>query len=245
MHHIIPEEFSKQIVRWNLFSINSNKSYSENKKIYNIFYKKFLRKILISFPLFEKSNINLFFEYVSINHWNIIKLENLSKILNCSNLDLDNFISYLIDNNIILVLNNFYIKNGLKKIYFLDNWLRNFIIKNFVWLENRNDDWVLFESFVIWKILLLWVDKNKLYYWQNIKKNEIDLIININSKILSFEIKLKKKIKENDLDNLINFKKNYAWNSFLINTENTFYDDKLQIHYINVFSDIKYIKKFL
>jgi predicted AAA+ superfamily ATPase len=102
----------------------------------------------------------------------------------------------------------------IPKIYFLDNWVRNYFIKNFVDLELRQDKWSLFEGFFIWELLKNWVEVNILKYWNDKNGREIDVIMDKISDLEVYELKFKKNIKSEDLLWLKAFKEKYNvfWN---------------------------------
>ena len=103
------------------------------------------------------------------------------------------------------------------KIYFIDNWVRNYFIKNFVELDLRQDSWELFEWFIIWDFIKAGVDLESLKYWNDKNKREVDLIIDNISNISAYEIKFKKNIKAKDLSWLKAFWQVYNTKLNLIN----------------------------
>jgi predicted AAA+ superfamily ATPase len=79
-----------------------------------------------------------------------------------------------------------------KKIYFVDLGIRNAIINDFRPPEIRNDVGNLFENFIINEL----IKQNEyqqiyanLYFWRNADQREIDLVIEKNNQLFTFEIK--------------------------------------------------------
>lgn len=79
-----------------------------------------------------------------------------------------------------------------KKIYFLDNGIRNAVIDNFRPLAERNDIGQLWENFIVSEIYKSRINKgggDQFYFWRNRAQAEVDLIIRGNGKYEAFEIK--------------------------------------------------------
>ena len=94
------------------------------------------------------------------------------------------------------------------KIYFLDNWVRNYFVKNFLQeVDLRADKWELFEAVVLQELLKNNIDEIK--YWRTKTKIEVDFIIDKVVKVDALEAKFKEKIKNSDFAGLNAFKKQY------------------------------------
>lgn len=79
-----------------------------------------------------------------------------------------------------------------KKIYFWDTGVRNAIIKEFSYSQNRSDIGRLWENWVIAEFAknnLLNQQKSDLYFWRNRNGAEVDLIIKHNARLKPIEIK--------------------------------------------------------
>jgi predicted AAA+ superfamily ATPase len=114
-------------------------------------------------------------------------------------------------------------RNSIKKsrkIYFWDTGIRNALINNFNPLLLRNDAGALFENFFIADILKEKIsDGSKVnsYFWRDYLGKEIDLILEKNGAIESYECKLQSKEvvkREGGLEAKIVTKDNYL--SFLL-----------------------------
>jgi len=93
------------------------------------------------------------------------------------------------------------LRNELKKsrkIYFLDNGIRNAVINNFNSLQLRNDVGALWENFIISE-RMKFIHYNRLfanrYFWRTYQQNEVDYIEEREGKLFAFEFKWNKKSK--------------------------------------------------
>jgi predicted AAA+ superfamily ATPase len=79
-----------------------------------------------------------------------------------------------------------------RKIFFIDNGMRNSIIGNYAALVNRNDVGQLWENFLIserQKLLSYHGFYGKTYFWRTTRGQEIDYIEEIDGKVYAFEFK--------------------------------------------------------
>ena len=87
----------------------------------------------------------------------------------------------------------------MDKIYFYDLGIRNILINNLNFLENRNDLGSLWENFLISERMKLMQYKKEIYtpyFWRTYTGAEIDYIEEREGKLFAYEIKVKsKKIK--------------------------------------------------
>lgn len=85
-----------------------------------------------------------------------------------------------------------------KKIYFLDNGIRNALISNFSQVENRTDVGALWENFLISErlkqnhYLLQWTNS---WFWRTKQQVEIDYIEEQNGQLSAYEFKWSQKFK--------------------------------------------------
>jgi len=196
----------KQNILWNIFDLFIKKDLWEYLKIDKI---KIVKDIL---------------KYIAINNWWKIKYQNIAEISNTSIHTIKNYIEILKELFIFVELKPYFTNKNLElvktpKIYFIDNWVKNYFIKNFVELDLRQDSWKLFEWFIISEFIKTGVDLESLKYWNDKNKREVDLIIDNISNISAYEIKFKKNIKAKDLSWLKAFSDiyNIEWN--LINLD--------------------------
>jgi len=85
-----------------------------------------------------------------------------------------------------------------KKIYFIDNGIRNSVINNFLPIESRTDVGALWENFLMGERLkrnLLAGNRNPGYFWRTHAQQEIDYIEVDSQKIYAWEFKWNPKAK--------------------------------------------------
>lgn len=146
----------------------------------------------------------------------------LSNIVEIDKKTIERYIQLLEKNFVIFRLKPF-TKNKrreiskLKKIYFYDTGIRNAVINNFNFLDNRQDVGMLWENFMIIERMKFRSYKNidaEQYFWRTYDGSEVDLIEEKSGKLCGYEFKwnLKRNIK----------KQNFSWlNSYkLIDKKN-------------------------
>ena len=144
---------------------------------------------------------------LSLQIGNLVSINELAKQLQIDGKTVSRYLDLLEKTFIIFRLGSFS-SNPRKEIskkskyYFFDNGIRNGIIMQFAPLELRNDIGPLWENFMVSEFY----KKNsylklfqQLYFWRNFNGQEIDLIIEKNGKLETFEFKWKKdKGKDDD-----------------------------------------------
>lgn len=198
-------EKDKQDVLENIFDLYLKKDILDFLNIKNITWFK---KIVI---------------YLSINNWWQI---NYTDLANFSDVDINTLKSYLeiLEQTFIIKQVKPFFTNKNKeiikapKIYFLDNWVKNYFIKNFLTdVELRIDKWELFE----WVVLQEFIKNNiwEIKYWRTKSWKEVDFILDKTIYLDIFEVKFKNKLKTSDFSGINSFLKEYSKkvdNSFLI-----------------------------
>jgi uncharacterized protein len=107
----------------------------------------------------------------------------------------------------------------ISKIYFIDNGVRNYFLKNFIELKLRSDTGQLFESYIITELLKSKVDSQLIKYRNDKNQREIDLIIDHHNHIQPIEIKYKISLKSSDLSHVSYFDQQYQTTSIVINLD--------------------------
>ncbi|MFQ5584862.1 MAG: DUF4143 domain-containing protein, partial [Calditrichia bacterium] len=95
------------------------------------------------------------------------------------------------------------------KIYFVDVGARNYFLKNFTGIEERNDAGFLAEEFVFSQYLKKSDFLTEIKYWRDKNGREIDFVIQRENFITAYEVKAKQRITRKDVSHLLYFKKNY------------------------------------
>lgn len=165
--------------------------YSILESIFEFYLQKDIRDIL---NIKNISNYNKLLRYIAINIWNLQKVNSIWNDLWINNITLNNYLSILEDTFIIWRLEPYFSNkiNSIKKspkIYMLDNWLRNYLLKNFSELDLRVDKWGLVENYVYWEFIKNKSKISNLFFWRDKNGNEIDFIIEQNGKLDLYEVK--------------------------------------------------------
>lgn len=85
-----------------------------------------------------------------------------------------------------------------KKIYFIDNGLRNALIGDYRMAEIRQDIGALFENYMVselWKKNSYEGSFGRFYFWRTADQQEIDVVVEKNGTLHAFEIKWNEKAK--------------------------------------------------
>ena len=179
--------------------------------------------------------------YLAINNWWQINYTDLSSFSDVDINTLKSYLEILEETFIIKQIKPFFTNKNKEiikapKIYFLDNGVRNYFIKNFLTeIDLRTDKWELFE----WIILQEFIKNNiwDIKYWRTKSWIEVDFVIDNIINIDAYEVKFKNKLKWSDFNWLNTFKKEY-WskinNSYLIWKDR----DKWSISIFDLFSKL-------
>ncbi len=131
----------------------------------------------------------------------LVSYNELANELDIDALTVEKYIDLLEKSFIIFRLNSFSrnLRTELKKskkIYFWDIGIRNAIIRDFSFINNRQDKGHIWENFIVAELIKN--SKNSFnnesfYFWRTKDKAELDLVKIKNRQIKAFEIKFKKK----------------------------------------------------
>lgn len=197
----------------------------EKQKILGDIFDLFIKKDLWEYLKIDTIKIvKDILKYIAINNWWKLKYQSLAELSNTSMHNIKNYIEILKELFIFIELKPYFTNKNLElvkipKIYFIDNWVRNYFIKNFINLDLRQDSWELFEWFILWEFVKSGIDLESIKYWNDKNKREVDIVIDNISEITPYEIKFKKIIKSKDLIWLKAFWKEYnkKWNLINLN----------------------------
>ncbi len=151
--------------------------------------------------------------YLAINNWKQINYTDLSSFSSVDINTLKSYLEILEQTFIIRQVRPFYTNKNKEivkspKIYFLDNGVRNYFVKNFIQdVDLRTDKGELFESVVLQELIKNNVGEVK--YWRTKTKVEVDFIIDNILKVDAMEVKFKENIRKADFNGLELFKKQY------------------------------------
>ena len=172
------------------------------RSIFDTYIKKDLVDFLSSSEVLGMKKL---IQYLAINNANKLNLLDISNQLALSRHKLEGYLQILEETYIIHRLVP-YFKNKNKEIvkafkeFFIDTGVRNYFCNNFNHLMKREDSGFLFESFVTSEI-----KKNSEYdvkFFDDIKKHEVDIVVDKVSSQIALEVKYKKEIKSSDFRGL-------------------------------------------
>ncbi len=170
-------------------------------------------------------------ELLRLLAWQIgseVNYNELSNLLKIDNQTVESYVNMLEQSFVIYKLNSFHTnqRNELKKskkIYFNDLGIRNALINDFRPVEIRNDVGNIFENFVINELRKQNEYKQiygNFYFWRSTEQKEIDLIIEKNNHLSTFEIKWNPSKKVQMTKSFSNIYSNYSFH--FIHKENFF-----------------------
>jgi uncharacterized protein len=170
-------------------------------------------------------------ELLKLLAWQIgseVNYNELSRTLKIDNQTVESYITMLEQSFVIYKLNAYHTnqRNELKKskkIYFNDLGIRNALINDFRPMELRNDVGNLFENFVINEMRKQNEYKQiyaNFYFWRTTDQKEIDLIIEKNNLLATYEIKWNVNKKTKLTKSFSNIYSNYTFE--VINAANFF-----------------------
>lgn len=182
-------------------------------KILNSIFDLYVKKDLVEYLNITKIlNVKRLIEILSVNHGQKIKYEELAQICSIKEYEVKNYIEILQETFLIKVVRPYFTNKNkeivkIPKIYFIDSGVRNYFLNNFAETEIRNDVGFLFEGFVLSEMVK--AGNENIKYWQDKNKREVDFIIDNIHEQIPVEIKFKKRLKQNDLQGLKAYLKQY------------------------------------
>ncbi len=210
----------------------------EKIQILSDIFDLYVKKDIIEYLNINKVlNVKRLIEILSVNNGQKIKYEELAQVCSLKEYEVRNYLEILKETFLVYELRPFFTNKNkelikIPKVYFIDPGVRNYFLNNFNELNIRNDSGFLFEGFVLSELIKSGTDRIK--YWQDKNKREVDLIIDKVSEQIPIEVKYKGVIKSNDFSGLIAYKKQYTKTarSFLVAPSSQYYSDKYETNVI-------------
>ena len=174
-----------------------SKKISVLDSIFDLYVKKDLVEYL---NIKNVVNVKKLIEYLAINNGQKIKYEESCSASSLEYREVINYIEILNETHLITILRPFFTNKNkelvkIPKIYFIDNGVRNYFIKNFSPINLREDKGRLFEAYVISELLKFGISPEMLKFWQDKNKHEVDIIVDYNHKQFPIEAKFKTNLK--------------------------------------------------
>jgi hypothetical protein len=159
----------------------------------------YLFKDILSFGEIKKPIVlEKLLKALALQVGNEVSFNELSQLVGADKETVEKYIDLLEKAFIVFRLNalNRNVRNEIKKgkkIYFVDNGIRNAVIGNFILWENRTDKGALWENFLVSeriKYLNYYGFYGNYYFWRTTQQQEIDFIEEQDGKFNAYEFKL-------------------------------------------------------
>jgi uncharacterized protein len=166
----------------------------KERVLQNIYSIYFLREIKEILQLHEDHKLVQLLHALALQIGNIVNYKELSDISGFPYSELLHHLTVLEKTFICMRVRPYYTNKQTElvkapKIFFLDNGLRNSVIKNFQPIYTRMDKGHLYENFVATE---LYKEEIELKYWRTKAKAEVDFIVEKNGHLIPIEVKSQK-----------------------------------------------------
>ncbi len=199
-------------------------SQEDKKQVLKSIFDLYLEKDIVgfsnieNFPAFKK-----LVEILAVTNGGEVNFSSLSSDVGIHVKTLKSYISLLEETYLIRTLRPFYSnkkKEVVKspKVYFLDNGVRNFFLKNYGSLGKRVDKGAIWESYVFQELIKNTNDL-PIHFWRTKQQQEVDFILG-GEKLLPIEVKYKSEGKTRDFSNLLTFMNLYDVNKGVVLSKN-------------------------
>jgi predicted AAA+ superfamily ATPase len=183
----------------------------ERETLKNLVNSYLYRDILAFTDIRRPEVLEKLLQALALQVGNEVNYNELSQLIEINKVTVQKYIEILEKGYIVFRLNSFSrnIRNEIKqnrKIYFIDNGIRNMIIGNFAPLDLRADKGALWENFLISERRKQNLYKDtfaKMYFWRTKQQQEVDYIEEKDGEIAGFEFKWqskKAKLPQNFID---------------------------------------------
>ncbi len=187
-------------------------------ELVNSYVKKDILESKVELPI---KFLNLY-KILASQTWQLLNTNELSNTLDLSITAVNKYINILKKSFHIYEIKPFYSNlrkeiTKMPKVYIQDLWIKNYFEKNFNNIDNRIDNWAIFETFIFNELKNIYSQDN-INFWRTQDKKEIDFIIKDESKNQAIEVKYKHKKVNFEV-----FKNNYDnFETKVISRENVF-----------------------
>jgi predicted AAA+ superfamily ATPase len=186
------------LIFWSYPAVLNTKNINDKIKILKELSNSSLYRDILEFQQIKNSQIILkLLKLLALQIWKEVSINELATNLWVDTKTIEKYVDLLEKSFIIFRLPPYFTNkrkelNKLNKIYFYDLGIRNSILWNYSFLDNRKDVWNLWENFLIIERMkkLAYLDKfSNNYFWRTYNQAEIDYIEEYNWKLHSFEFK--------------------------------------------------------
>lgn len=181
-----------------------NNQGNEKETLKNLVNSYLYRDVLAFADIRKPEVLEKLLQALALQMGSEVNYNELAQTVGVNKITVKNYINILEKGYIVFRLNSFSrnLRNEIKqtrKIYFLDNGIRNMIIGNFNPLELRVDKVALWENFLVSERLKQNNYKDsysKMFFWRNRQQQDIDFVEERAGEVIAYEFKWnKKKVK--------------------------------------------------
>ncbi len=174
-----------------------NNAGRERETLKNLVNSYLYRDILAFTDIRRPEVLEKLLQALALQLGNEVNYNELSQLVEINKVTVQKYIEILEKGYIVFRLNSFSrnIRNEIKhnrKIYFIDNGIRNMIIGNFASMDLRTDKGALWENFLVSERRKQNLYKDtfaKMFFWRTKQQQEIDYIEEKDGQITGFEFK--------------------------------------------------------
>lgn len=198
----------------------------------DVISKSIYRDIVNIYDVKEPALLESVLNYVVHNSSKIFNKDSLSKDLGISKVSLSNYLNYLKFAFLIYEARNYSksIKKTLRtmsRYYVCDSGLINSItLYGNEIFTNETKLGGIVET-MVFNHCFIYAKENygKVFYWRDKQKNEVDIVLSLQNKVLPIEVKFKDKIKKEDVRGILHFLKKFKIKQGIVVTKNLLKND--------------------
>lgn len=186
------------LIFWNYPAVLNKTNINDKIKTLKELSNSSLYRDILEFQQIKNSQVlQKLLKLLALQIWKEVSINELATNLWIDTKTVDRYIDLLEKSFIIFRLAPYFTNkrkelNKSNKIYFYDLWIRNSILGDYNFLENRKDVWDLWENFLITERMKKQVYcemYSNNYFWRTYNQAEIDYIEEYAGKIYSYEFK--------------------------------------------------------
>ncbi|MCP3929647.1 MAG: DUF4143 domain-containing protein, partial [Bacteroidetes bacterium] len=187
----------------------------ERTEVFDSIFDLYVKKELVDYLNVEKiKNVKLLIQTLAVNNGCETKYNSLGQISSLDEKTVKNYMEILKETFLITVHVPWFANRNreivkMPKVYYLDNGVRNYFIKNFNHPSLRSDAPFLFEGYVISELIKKGIEPETIKFWRTRNQMEVDVVIEHSGRRVPLEIKYKSKVSGPDLRGLKSYLSSY------------------------------------
>lgn len=214
---LIPEAF-RELERFLVFGGYPEVALSpdaEKPEVLASIFDLYVKKDLVDFLKIDRiQHAKTLIRQLAINHGQETRYSQLAQVAGIDEKSAKNYLEILKETFIVSVHTPWFTNRNkelvkMPKVYFLDNGVRNFFIRQFNAVDLRSDAAFLFEGYVIGEWIKSGMEREAIKFWRTRTGREVDVVLDAGGKIQPVEIKHKKRLKASDGNGLEKFRAAY------------------------------------